>query len=89
MELLDEEIEKAMIKGLDVEEHLKSLTTVRPDVPLGPLTTKEARLIAHIAAKRRERAAYELVKKAEEHLRQCNEHWENATADMYATQPEN
>lgn len=65
------------------------LTTVRPDVPLGPLTPGESRAIAHAFAKAQERKAYELLKKAEAHLAACVDHWNECQTQMHATAPEN
>lgn len=89
MEDYDREVEWAMTHGVDVNQHLASLTTKRLDIPLGPMTTTEARAIAHEFAKVREQRAYKLLKEAEAHLQRCNDHWEECSTQVRMTAPEN
>jgi len=101
MERFDEEVEKALIKGFDVNEYLLGLTKEHPSVAGEPMervlenwdariaAARESRAIEHVGAVAQERKAYELVQQAEAHLKRCMDHWEAACTRVHETSPEN
>jgi len=101
MERYNEEVEKALIFGQDPAERLADLR-LQPVKEGSKLTNdplqvalaqhyhqEHQRAIEHVGAVAQERAAYELVKKAEAHLQSCVDHWNACQTRMHATAPRN